>query len=140
MRVVLDNNVLVSAVITPHGLPGAIFQAWRRDEFQLILSAPLLTELARVLAYDHIRRRTHWSPADEDAFLALLASDSIEVTPETEIAASRDVADNRVLEAALAGDVDYIVTGDQDLLTLSEFSRIPIVAPTRFLTLLRVSG
>ncbi len=49
---------------------------------------------------------------------------------------SRDPTDNRVLEAALAGSADYIVSGDNDLLVLVQFEQIPIIRPVDFLTVL----
>ena len=140
MRVVLDNNVLVSAVISPLGIPGAIYQAWRRAEFQLLVSAPLLSELVRVLAYPRIVKLTRWSPTEQDVFITLLAEDAILVSPDQEVTLSRDPTDNRILEAAAAGAADYIVSGDKDLLVLGEFEGIPIVSPTRFVTILSQSG
>ena len=59
------------------------------------------------------------------------------MSPTREITVSRDPDDNRILEAAVAGAADYIVTGDQDLLVLGEFEGIAIVTPTRFLAILR---
>ena len=55
------------------------------------------------------------------------------VTPEISISASRDTTDDRVLEVADATDADFIVTGDQDLLTLVQFGRTRIVNAATFL-------
>ncbi len=136
MNVVLDDNVLVSAIISPHGAPSAIVGAWRRGEFNLVTSAALIGELARVLSYPSIRKRTGWAPNDEAAFIELLWVASIVVAPDVEVVVSRDPTDNRVLEAALAGSADYIVSGDNDLLVLVQFEQIPIIRPVDFLTVL----
>ncbi|MGI8925086.1 MAG: putative toxin-antitoxin system toxin component, PIN family [Tepidiformaceae bacterium] len=137
MKVVLDNNVLVSAVITPVGTSGAIFAAWRSAGFQLIVSPALLSELLRVLAYPRIVKRTGWALPEQEAFVELLREASLQVSPREQPAVSRDPADDAVLAAAAAGSADYIVSGDNDLLVLGGFEGIPIVSPARFLTTLR---
>ena len=58
------------------------------------------------------------------------------MVPERRVETCRDPADNMVLEAAVAGDADYIVTGDEDLLMLRSFEDIPIVGPAEFLRIL----
>lgn len=58
------------------------------------------------------------------------------VNPAFELAVSRDPDDNRVLEAAVAGGADAIVSGDDDLLSLGEYEGIPIVTAVRFLLML----
>lgn len=136
MRVVLDNNVLVSAAFSAGGIPRGVYSAWRSDRFQLVVSAALLAELPRVLAYPRIRARTQWSAAEDEEYLALLRLGCLEVAPDTLPAISRDAADNHVLAAAAAAGADYIVTGDRDLLVLEQFAGIPIVTPVRFLTIL----
>ncbi len=89
-----------------------------------------------MLAYPSIRKRTGWSANDEYAFIELVWESSLVVTPDMEVTASRDPNDNRVLEAALAGSADYIVSGDKDLLVLVQFEHIPILSPADFLKML----
>ena len=60
MRIVLDTNVLLSGLMLPDGTPGKIVNAWRRRQFSLALSEPMLEEVARVLAYPKIRKRPDW--------------------------------------------------------------------------------
>jgi putative PIN family toxin of toxin-antitoxin system len=136
VRAVLDSNVFLSAILTPHGSPGRALAAWRNGDFQLVVSAALLDELTRVLAYPKIVRRTLWSPGEQEEFVRLLRENALEGTPTRPVTISRDPADDHVLEAALAGQADYVVTGDRDLLVLSKFEEIPIVTPARFLTVL----
>ena len=140
MRVVLDNNVLVSAAVTPLGNPGAIYQAWRRSEFELVVSDPIFAELTRALDYPRIVRRTGWSEAERDDYLKVLSENGFHVSPGRELNTSRDPADNRIIEAAAAGGADYIVSGDNDLLVLGEFEGIAIVSPARFLAILRTAS
>ena len=57
IRAVLDANVFVTAVLTPTGPAAAVLEAWRSERFELLVSQPILDELARVLAYPKIARR-----------------------------------------------------------------------------------
>lgn len=139
MRAVLDTNVLVSAVLSRAGAPGAILRAWREDRFQLITSAPLLDELRDVLARPRIVERHGWSPEERLLFIAAFDESAIVVTPDAELrVVDEDPDDDRVLEAAITGGVDYIVSGDHHLLDLGEHAGIPIVTPARFVAALAV--
>lgn len=55
MRVVLDTNVLLSALISPHGAPDAIYRAWRASRFELVTSTEQLDELRRVSRYPKLK-------------------------------------------------------------------------------------
>ncbi len=139
MRAVLDTNVLVSAVLSRAGAPGAILRAWREDRFQLITSAPLLDELRDVLARPRIVERHGWSPEERLLFIVAFDESAIVVTPDDELrVVDEDPDDDRVLEAAITGGVDYIVSGDHHLLDLGEHAGIPIVTPARFVAALTV--
>ncbi len=133
MRVVLDTNVLVSAVLSHGSPPDSILQAWRRGSFDLVVSAALLRELENVLARPRIRRRLAWSADERKAFVVALGEGAFLVVPEAELhAVQADPSDNRVLEAAVEGKADYIVTVDRHLLDLGSYEGIRIVSPSRF--------
>jgi hypothetical protein len=136
VRAVLDSNVLVSAAISPRGAAAAVVVLWRRGGFENVASPPLLAEFARTIEYPRVTRFAALSTAERATFVREVESGSRIVTPEIEITASRDPDDNRVLEAAVTGRVDYIVSGDRDLLDLESFEGIPIVPPRRFLEIL----
>ena len=138
MRVVVDTNVLVSALISPAGSPAEIQHAWARGDFELVTSPALLNELTKVLSYPRIQRRLHWTAGQLSDFLKHLRATAIVVTPAQALVVARDPDDDRVLEAAQAGHADFIVSGDRDLLDLREFVGIPILTPTGFLTMLAV--
>lgn len=129
MRAVLDTNVLISAVVFG-GLPGELVEAAREQRFQPILSPEILDELRRVL-------RKKFLYSDKAVYRAetVLRRTSIVVEPEQRVAMiQNDPADNRVLEAAIAGNADLIVSGDRaHLLPLHSFRGIPIVTPRQFL-------
>jgi len=61
MRVVLDANALVSAILSPCGTPAQIFNAWRAESFDLGISEAILADVGQVFRYPKIARRHHWS-------------------------------------------------------------------------------
>lgn len=138
-RAVFDTNVIVSGLGWT-GPPAALIDAATRGDIQLVTSTPLLAELRRVLAYPRLMpvvERTGLSPAE---LADLVERASVLVEPTRTIATARDASDNRVLEAALAGEVEMIVTGDDDLLSLSPFKAIAIVTPSGALARVRGSS
>ena len=136
-RVVLDTNVLVSGMIKRTGPPGRLLAAQRQRLFDLVISEPLLVELQAVLLRPPILEAIHAVASEIDEFVAQFESVAIFVTPKIHVdAIARDPADNRVLEAAIAGHADFIVSGDQDLLELVNFESIPIITPARFLAII----
>ncbi len=137
MRVVLDVNVLISAVISPHGNPARILALWQQEKFDLAISEPILEELDRVLHYPRIQARYHLPEEQVDEFLHLLASLAITVHPSLELSiVEKDPSDSRYLECAQAAGASYIVTGDDHLLELKDYQGIVILDPTSFLALL----
>ena len=119
MKVVLDTNVLLSGLMLPDSVPGRIVAAWRNKGFELILSEPMLAEIARVLAYPKIRSRIGWSDVEIDHFVRLLRfrANVVDISGiEAEV--PQDADDACVLAALIAGGADCLVTGDQDLLSL----------------------
>ncbi len=123
-----DTNVLVSAIVFG-GLPGRLVELAAEGHIQLILSPPLIEELREVL-----RRKFGFSDAAAYQAEALLRRISIVVEPQREVAIiSEDPEDNRVLEAARAGDADVIVSGDRHLLSLERFGTTAILNPRELL-------
>ena len=133
LRVVLDTNVLLSGVAYPVSIPGKIMAAWRHGSVDVILSGFILDELRRVLP--RLASRHSLSAAEIEDFVDILSIQAEIVDPlpnhEPEL---RDQNDQPVLGTLLAalrtGGVDYLVTGDKDLLALSE--SFPIVTPAQF--------
>lgn len=127
MRLVLDTNVLLSALLTQGTPPDLLYQAWRRGDFVLVSSAAQIEEVARVLDYSHLRERVNRTEAailvDGLKTLATLA----EYLPDIQL--SRDADDDKILATALAGQADYLISGDKDLLSLAETGGVKIVTP-----------
>ena len=137
MRVVLDTNVFVSAIIGPRGIPSQILHAWRAEQFDLVISQAALTEIGRVFRYPKIAKYHRWSEERLQAFLDNLAHMTILTPGELTLAViTEDPPDNRYLECAVEGDAAYLVSGDQHLLKLSSYQGIPIIKPRMFLDML----
>ncbi len=131
MRAVLDPNVLVSALLSPLGPPGRIVSDWIEGRFELVVSPDLLSELAEVLARPKFRRWiTHQAGAE---FVAGLAVDAHVVDdPPAEPSLSPDPDDDYLLALARAANADYLVSGDNDLISLADPDP-PVLAPRAFL-------
>ncbi|GBC95460.1 hypothetical protein HRbin16_01249 [bacterium HR16] len=128
MRVVLDTNIFVSALLG--GRLGAIVDAWRTGKFTLIVSEPIVREYVAVL------QRPKFGIAAEEltATIDYLFKKAEFVSPAQVIdAVHDDPSDNKFLEAAVEGNADFIVSGDTHLLALGTFRDIAIVSGRDFI-------
>lgn len=130
-RAVLDTNTWVSG-LGWGGPPGDVVEAALAGRFQIVTSPALLEELRRVLAYPKLAKM--FGDADEVVELITVASQVVRPTVTLDLV--RDPDDNRVLEAAITGSVDVIVTGDADLLSLDVVQGVRIVSPADFMDVL----
>ena len=128
-RVVFDTNVIVSAVLFNNSVPGQVFIR-ALDHGTILVSEALARELADVLDRDKFDR--YVSREDRDEFLASLIRESAMTEIKESIHVCRDPEDNRVLELAINGNAEFIVTGDTDLLVLNPFRGIRILTPAEF--------
>ncbi len=118
LRVVLDTNVLVSGIAYPGSIPGKIVGAWRQGSLEVVLSRHILDELARTLP--RLNHRLNWRQQDFDDYVETLSLLAEVVEPETVAPGTvRDAGDLLVLGTLLASKADYLITGDDDLLTLA---------------------
>lgn len=131
-RVVLDTNVLISAALSRLGKPFACL-AWVLDNATLIVSRELLEELETRLARPKFSK--YVDDARRRAFVVDLGLSAMQVELSGAVTACRDPDDNKLLETAIAGHADCLVTGDQDLLVLNPFQGIPILTPDSFMTI-----
>jgi putative PIN family toxin of toxin-antitoxin system len=141
-RAVLDTTILVSAFLKPvHG--GASFDLLtlaRNSAYELYLAQAILEETARVLlASARIRRRYAYLDADVTKYCLELARLGTVVARLPRVRAVRDPTDDVILACAVAAKADYLVSRDDDLLSLETYGSIRIVAPETFLHLLRAS-
>ena len=107
----LDTGILVAALITRDTPPDQLYQLWRKRRFTLVTSEPQLSEFRRVTRYPKLRR---FLKAHEAGTLLRGVRARAVVVPELpEIDIVDDPDDNIVLATALAGEADYLVTGDR---------------------------
>jgi uncharacterized protein len=138
MRIVLDANVWVSALISNKGAPARILELWRLGDVEVVISPAILAELDRVLRYPKLLGRYNLPQNDIGLFLRQLERQCIGVVPAEEVGAIVcDPADNRYLECAVAGEAAVIVSGDRHLLELKEYEGIQILTPAELLLLLK---
>lgn len=133
MRVVFDTNVLVSALLFEDSIPAhALFAAIEAGKF--LLSEALVNEINEILQRKKFERYISTEQREEFLIALVQSAELIEVT-ET-IVVCRDPKDNHILELAVSGGAEIIVTGDSDLLVLNPFREIQIVTPRDFLSAL----
>jgi len=133
MRAVVDTGILISALIRPQGMIGDVLRALRDGRFTPIYSTPMVVEIIDVLGRPKFQEKYNIQPDDMTALVNFLRLRGELVVPNREITACRDPKDNKFLEAALAGEADAIVTGDDDLLVLHPFEGKDILRPAEFL-------
>ena len=133
MKLVLDTVVLVRALIQPGGKPGQLVHQWR-GSFAWIVSPEIAAEYREVTSRPRLVRK--FTTFRSRAIVADLLSHAISVTPVSVPAVCRDPGDDKFLAAALAGEANYIVSEDLDLLTMGEFEGIQIVDTRRMIELL----
>lgn len=139
MRIVLDTNVLASALISPHGFSHELAERWEAGEFTLVTSAEQREELRRVLAYPRLQKRID---ADQAARLLSNLGDAADVVGNLPaVRASSDEADNRIIAAALAGQATHLVTGDKShLLSLGVVESVAVVSPRAMIEILNAAA
>lgn len=111
-------------------------EAFLEGIFRAVYSDALLGELAGVLQRPRIRNKYGLGTGNPEALLVYLRGKGEQVEPSIPVLACRDAKDDMVLEAAVAGQADVIVSADKDLLALHPFQGIPIVEPGGFLEML----
>ncbi len=137
MRVVLDTNIIVSALLSPRGLRAQLVEAWRVQTFQPVVSEPILAEYERALNYPEVAARHGLSRGEVAEIVEGLRQFALMVAPAERLAVVRDDPDHdKFLECAVAGEANYIVSGDRHLLDLQEYRGIQILPAGVFLAVL----
>ncbi|MBA2522563.1 MAG: putative toxin-antitoxin system toxin component, PIN family [Solirubrobacterales bacterium] len=130
MRAVLDPNVLISAVLSENGPPAELLRRWQRGEFDLVISAELVAELARALAYPKLRKLVPEAVAAAYVDMVRESGSMNERIGAIPAVRSRDPGDDYLIALAMAADA-LLISGDADLLSLAD--RAPIETPRQFL-------
>jgi uncharacterized protein len=123
LKVVFDSNILISAIVFAGGRGEAALLRIINEQDELILSKAILDETLGVLARKFAR------DAEELARIAVyLSSLSTSVKPRRQLEVLKDAPDNRVLECAMTGRAEAVVTGDRAMLALGEYGGIRILS------------
>jgi putative PIN family toxin of toxin-antitoxin system len=137
VRVVLDTNVLVSALLSPGHPPALLLNAWLDNRFELLVSRQQLAEIGRVTRYPGLKSRIR--PSEAGRLINLLGDLATNVMSPVEVDMSPDPFDNFLLGLAISGAADYLVTGDKaGVLALKRVGQARIVSAHDFCRTLKL--
>lgn len=131
-RLVVDSNVLISALFSPGGTPRRVLDRLAAEAAILLFSDETFAEL--VVRLSKPKFDPYRTFEQMESFLDWLAELGEWVEPTLGIEACRDTDDNKFLAVALSGEADCLITGDADLLVLDPFEGLPILTPAAFLS------
>lgn len=133
MRIVLDTNVIISAVIG-QGVPHRLMLTARQHHIQICTSAELLSELEGVLRRQKFSAQLGLLHLDADEVIRRFRMlSTLIITPPSYPRIARDPQDDKVLACASAAHATAVVSGDKDLLILKRYQSIPILTPKQAL-------
>lgn len=130
MRIVLDTNVIVSALLLSESIPRRAFDK-ALDQDTILISTPVLLEFAEVLGREKLNKYLREEERIRFLIALLKETELIEITEQ--VADCRDENDNKFLDLALSGKADCIISGDDDLLVLNPYRGVSIINPRDFL-------
>lgn len=134
IRAVLDTNVVVSALLFS-GPPSRLISAWQSGRLRPVVSAPILDEYIRVLAYPKFKlTNTEIRGLLEEELIPFI--ETVTAVP-TNIPDLRDPDDAKFITCAVAAGVRWLVSGDDDLLSLHHVESVDILSVTAFLQQLK---
>ena len=128
-KVLLDTNILISA-LGWSGKPKVIFEKCLHGELELVTSPNQIEELERVMDYP----KFNFTEEQKATFISIILeiATMVEITGKVNIIVD-DPDDNAILETAIVGNVQYLISGDPHLLKLKEFAKVKIVTASEFL-------
>jgi len=133
LKVVIDTNVFISAFYLPESRPANVVLLARRKTILNLISPQILKEVERI-----IKKKLLWDNSKTESAVRLIKNFSEEVHPQERLAIIVDDPDNRILECAVAGQANFIISGDKHLLNLKNFQEINVVTPADFLVAIEV--
>lgn len=130
ISVVLDTNIYLSGIIfggnTRHILDLVI-----HNKIKAYTSSAILLEIA-----DKLEKKSHWSKEQIAITIKTIAKTATVVKPQRRLSVVKtDKSDNKIIEAAVEAEADYIITGDKHLLEMKNYQEIKIVSPSSFLSI-----
>ena len=130
IRYVFDTNVIVSSLLFENSKPAKALR-YALKQGKVLLSLELLEEISEVLGREKFNRFI--TSEEREEFLETFVARAILVEIYEKVEVCRDPKDDKILELALNGQAEYIVSGDKDLLVLNPFRNVKIVTPEEFL-------
>jgi uncharacterized protein len=130
VRYVFDTNVIVSALLFENGKPAQALR-YALANGEILLSLDLLEELNEVLGRERFNR--YVTSEEREEFLEALVESAVLVEITENVQECRDPKDDKVLELALNGEAQYIISGDRDLLVLHPFRDVQVMTADEFL-------
>ena len=130
VRYVFDTNVIISALLFENGKPAQALR-YALANGEVLLSLELLEELNEVLGRERFNR--YVTSEEREEFLEALITRSVLVEITENVQECRDPKDDKVLELALNGEAQYIISGDRDLLVLHPFRDVLVITADEFL-------
>lgn len=141
---VIDTNIWVSALLNPYGYPAKLRNAFKDGLFDTVISEQMITELAEVLNRPRLKNKYNLSAADIEELLIVIEERSNNVLLSNTISICRDKNDDMIIETAIKGKAEYLVTRDDDM----KFDRdvisrlftfdVSVISIAKFLSILRV--
>jgi len=128
LKVVIDTNVFISAFYLPDSRPAEVVFLARRKRILNFISPPILKEIERIL-----QKKLLWDNAKTESAVRRIRNFSEMVDPKKRLEVIADDPDNRILECAVEGQAEFIISGDKHLLNLKAYQGIVIVTPADFL-------
>jgi putative PIN family toxin of toxin-antitoxin system len=141
-RIVIDTNILVSAILTTKGNPAKILKHVLEGKLNLIISPAILKETQQVLRYPRLvklMKKNKITMKEVYDFLDKMSKVAVITPGQLDIdAIPDDPADNKILACAMEGEADYIISGDHHLTDLKIFQGIKIMNPSTFLKIINI--
>ena len=136
LKVVLDANLIASALIKPDSNPGKILDLVAENLIEWVVSPPIIREIKRILLYPKLRKYHQKTAEELDRYFddLLLFAWVVEGERVLEIIQD-DPSDNKYLAAAEEGEAEFIITGDHHLLDVKKYKSTRIVSAKTFLTI-----
>lgn len=136
MKITVDTNVLISSTFW-YGPSFKIIEKVENKEIELILSVEIIEEFMDVLNYEEIQQKIKNKNLEMKRTVEKVVSISTIIESEQKFNIIKDDAeDNKIIECAVGGNVDYIISQDNHLLNLKEYEGIKIISPEDFLKIL----
>lgn len=115
VRAVIDTNIWVSSFLNPSGSPAMLRKAFEKGVFHVVISEAIIEEIADVLNRPKIKDKYGISESDIRELLVLIEERADHVILSGDVSICHDKDDDLVIETAIKGKVDYLVTGDNDI-------------------------